>query len=117
MLNAAITLHGAHPIEAEAAWLPEPRLELVSRDMDTTWEPTFAGEVLAYANPGDPFSLHKAALVLRGIVPPDADPKLPLADLLRDRGGVRLTTGTKNPVRLGAGNQLDPGGRGAGGAA
>ena len=55
-------------------WLPEPRLILVSRDLDTTLEPAYVGEVLAYARPGDPFSLHKAALVLRGVVPTDADP-------------------------------------------
>ena len=64
MLNAALTLRGEHPIVAEVDWLPEPRLILVSRDLDTTFEPCLAGEVLAYANPADPFALHKAALVL-----------------------------------------------------
>jgi len=103
VLNAALTLHGAHPIVAEAAWLPEPRLILASRDLDTTLEPTLAGEVLAYANPADPFALHKAALVLRGVVLPGTDPHIPLADLLRDRGGLRLSTGTHIPFGSGLG--------------
>ena len=103
VLNAALTLRGIHPIEAEAGWLPEPRLVLVSRDLDTTLEPAHVGEMLAYAHPGDPFSLHKAALVLRGFVPTDADPGMPLAELLRDRGGLRLSTGTNIPFGSGLG--------------
>ena len=104
VLNAAVTLRGEHPIVAEVAGLPEPRLILVSRDLDTTLEPHLAGEVLAYANPSDPFALHKAALVLRGVVPPGADPGQPLADLLRQRGGgLRLSTGAHIPLGSGLG--------------
>ena len=103
VLNAALTLRGEHPIVAEVNRLPEPRLILVSRDLDTTFEPCLAGEVLAYANPADPFALHKAALVLRGVVPPDTDPAQPLADLLRERGGLRLSTGARIPLGSGLG--------------
>jgi galactokinase/mevalonate kinase-like predicted kinase len=103
VLNAALTLRGAYPIEAEAVWLPEPRLILISQDQDTTLEPTHVGEVLAYARPGDPFSLHKAALVLRGLVPAKADPAVPLTELLRDRGGLRLSTSTNIPFGSGLG--------------
>ena len=103
VLNAAVTLRGAHPIVAEVDRLPEPRLVLVSRDLDATLEPQLAGEVLAYANPADPFALQKAALVLRGVVPHDADPRQPLADLLRERGGLRLCTGTNIPFGSGLG--------------
>ena len=103
VLNAALTLRGEHPIVAEVDRLPEPRLILVSRDQDTTFEPCLAGEVLAYANPADPFALHKAALVLRGVVPPDTDPAQPLADLLRERGGLRLSTGARIPLGSGLG--------------
>jgi fucokinase len=103
VLNAALTLRGEHPIVAEVDTLPEPRLILVSRDLDTTFEPCLAGEVLAYANPADPFALHKAALVLRGVVPPDIDPAQPLADLLRERGGLRLSTGAHIPLGSGLG--------------
>jgi fucokinase len=103
VLNAAVTLRGAHPIVAEVIPLPEPRLILASRDLDTTLEPRLAGEVLAYANPADPFALHKAALVLRGVVPYDTDPEQPLADLLRERNGLRLSTGAHIPLGSGLG--------------
>ena len=59
--------------------------------------------MLAYARPGDPFSLHKAALVLRGVVPTMPILAMPLADLLRDRGGLRLSTGTNIPFGSGLG--------------
>ena len=103
VLNAAVTLRGAHPIVAEVDRLPEPRLVLVSRDLDATLEPRLAGDVLAYANPADPFALQKAALVLRGVVPHGTDPQQPLADLLRERGGLRLSTGTNIPFGSGLG--------------
>jgi fucokinase len=103
VLNAALTLRGEHPIVAEAVPLAEPRLILASRDLDTAFEPRLAGEVLAYANPADPFALHKAALVLRGVVPSDADPAHLLADLLRDGGGLRLSTGAHIPLGSGLG--------------
>ena len=66
-------------------------------------EPRLAGEMLRYANPADPFALHKAALVLRGVVPPDADPKLPLADLLADRGRAAIEHRTNIPFGSGLG--------------
>jgi fucokinase len=104
VLNAALTLRGKHPIVAEAAWLPEPRLILMSRDLDATLEPALAGEVLAYANPADPFALHKAALVMRGIVPLESEANRPVADLLRERGGgLSLSTGTNIPFGSGLG--------------
>jgi fucokinase len=103
VLNAAVTLGGQHPIIAEARTLDAPRLVLQSRDLDMTVEPSCAGEILRYANPADPFALHKAALVLRGIVPPDAPPDLPLSELLRDTGGIGLTTATRIPFGSGLG--------------
>ncbi|MCC9078785.1 hypothetical protein FKZ61_022070 [Litorilinea aerophila] len=103
VLNGAITLHGAHPIVAEAAWLPEPRLVLESRDIGESVVLEAAGEALDYANPADPFALLKAALVLKGLVPEDASPQMPLAELLRETGGVRLSTQTHIPRGSGLG--------------
>lgn len=103
VLNAAITLRGEHPISAEVCWLDEPRLILQSRDLEMSTEPKCAGDVLAYANPADPFALPKAALVLRGIVPQDAQPGEPLVNLLRETGGLRLTTGARTPLGSGLG--------------
>ncbi len=104
VLNAAITLRGEHPIIAEAAPLAELRLVLESRDIDAVVAPRTAGEVLAYANPADPFALHKAALVLSGIVPAGSDPAAAIADVLRPLGGgLRLATATTIPRGSGLG--------------
>ncbi len=102
VLNAAITLQGRYPITAEAEWLPEPRLVLESRDIRTAIELASLGEVLAYANPTDPFALLKAAIVLRGLVPTGGDPERPLAGLMPDRG-LRLHTQTQIPRGSGLG--------------
>ena len=104
VLNAAVTLRGEYPIVAEAQWLAEPRLILESRDIEATLEPMQAGEVLAYANPADPFALPKAALVLRGIVPADMPADAPLAELWQGWGrGLRLSTSTRIPRGSGLG--------------
>jgi fucokinase len=103
VLNAAIALHGAHPIVAEAEGLPEPALVLESGDIEASITPQRAGEVLDYANPADPFALLKAAAVLCGLVPADARPEVPLAELLRESGGVRICTQTSIPRGSGLG--------------
>ena len=104
VLNAAVTLRGRHPILAEAATLAEPKLILDSRDIEATIEPATVGEVLAYANPADPFALLKAALVLRGVVSAADDPARPLRDLFGGIGaGLRLSTQTFIPRGSGLG--------------
>jgi fucokinase len=103
VLNAAITLRDQYPIIAEAEWLPEPRLVLESHDIGTQTEPQHVGEVLAYANPADPFALLKAAIVLRGIVSPDQAPDAPLSEALGAFGGLRLCTQTIIPRGSGLG--------------
>lgn len=104
VLNAAVTLRGRHPILAEAEHLVEPKLILDSRDIEAILTPTRVGDILAYANPADPFALLKAALVLRGIVTPDQDAARPLADLFRQiGGGLRLSTQTFIPRGSGLG--------------
>jgi fucokinase len=103
VLNGAVTLHGSYPIIAEVERLPEPKLVLESRDIDTTIEPARVSDVLDCAKPADPFALLKAALVLRGIIPADSDPDLPLAEQLRPSGGVRLSTQTTIPRGSGLG--------------
>lgn len=104
VLNAAITLRGDHPVIAEAERLDEPRLILESRDIDSAIEPECAAEILAYSNPADPFALHKAALVLRGIVAKDVDPGMRLSHLMEaGGGGLRLTTKSTIPRGSGLG--------------
>jgi fucokinase len=103
VLNGAVTLHGSYPIIAEVERLSEPMLVLESRDIDAAIEPARVGDVLTCANPDDPFALLKAALILRGIIPADSDPDLPLAEQLRPLGGVRLSTQTTIPRGSGLG--------------
>jgi len=104
VLNAAVTLRGRHPILAEALPLAEPTLILDSRDIEATIAPTTVGEVLAYANPADPFALLKAALVLRGVVSPADDPARPLRAVFDQLGGgLRLSTQTFIPRGSGLG--------------
>ena len=102
--NAAIVLNGGYPIAVEGAWLDEPRLILDSLDIESAFEPRLVRDVLAYANPADPFALLKAALVLRGVVPAGADPRMPIAALLGGSGrGLRLSTRTDIPRGSGLG--------------
>jgi fucokinase len=104
VLNAAITLRGAHPIVAEAVPLNELRLIFESPDIEATLEPMRAGELINYANPGDPFALQKAALVLKGIVPIEADPDMSVRDLCQSLGGgLKLSTQTSIPRGSGLG--------------
>jgi fucokinase len=103
VLNAAVTLHGVHPIVVEAAWLTEPRLVLRSDDIDAEICPTCLGEVQGYDNPADPFALLKGTLALRGIVPLDADPALALSDVLPGGRGLHLCTRTSIPRGSGLG--------------
>jgi fucokinase len=104
VLNAAIALNGELPIVAEAELLDELALILESRDIESTVRPCFAGEVLDYANPSDPFALLKAALVFRGIVPADAHPEVGIGEVLRSFGhGLRLSTATHIPRGSGLG--------------
>jgi fucokinase len=110
VLNAAVTLKGQYPIVVEGAWLDEPRLVLESRDIGRTLEVRRVGEVFGYADPSDPFALLKAALVLRGIVPADGDPGMPVAELRRGRPGLRLSTQTNIPRGSGLGTSSIMGG-------
>jgi fucokinase len=104
VLNAAVTLRGRHPILAEAATLAEPKLILDSRDIEAMIEPSTVGEVLAYANPADPFALLKAALVLRGVVSAADDPARPLREIFgRIGAGLQLSTQTFIPRGSGLG--------------
>ena len=104
VLNAAVTLRGRHPIVVEAAPLAEPRLILESRDIAATSEPATVGEVLAYADPADPFALLKAAVVLAGFVSPADDPGRPLRQVFAEAGaGLHLSTQTFIPRGSGLG--------------
>ncbi len=110
VLNAALLLSEPseqklrYPIVTEVTRLDEPRLVLQSRDIESTIEPKYVRELLDYANPADPFALHKAALVLRGIVPASSDANRPVSDLMREnRSGILVSTQTCIPRGSGLG--------------
>ena len=104
VLNAAIMLQGELPIQVEARVLSEPALVLECHDIEATIRPRFASELLNYANPADPFALHKAALVFQGIIPADIAPETELADILRPPShGLYLATTTSIPRGSGLG--------------
>jgi fucokinase len=110
-LNAALLLSPpqtspapCYPIAVETTRVDQPRLLLESQDIDATLEPQTVGELLAYTNPADPFALHKAALVMRGIVSADDDTQRPIADAIYPLGsGLRLSTQTTIPRGSGLG--------------
>ena len=104
VLNAALTLQGAYPIIVEAEWLTEPKIILESRDIETSLVPEYASDVLAYANPADPFALLKSALVLRGFIPKTLNQDMPIADIAQTwGGGLKLSTQTNIPRGSGLG--------------
>jgi fucokinase len=73
-------------------------------DVNACSEPEYVGDLLNYVNPADPFALLKAALLVRGVVPADADPTLPVQRLMRDFGrGLWLRTSTTIPRGSGLG--------------
>lgn len=105
VLNAAVTLQGQYPIIAEAAFLQEPKIVLESKDIDTTYEPKMVGDILAVADPADPFALLKAALIVRGVIPVNGDPKMPIRDLMNHLGtGLVIRTQSHIPRGSGLGS-------------
>ena len=104
VLNAAVALRGRMPIAVEAAWIDDARVILESRDIGEAVYPSHAGEIIAYRNPADPFSLTKAALVMVGIVPAGTPPETEISEVLRGLpGGIRLSTQTFIPRGSGLG--------------
>ncbi|MEG1000580.1 MAG: L-fucokinase [Cellulosilyticaceae bacterium] len=69
VLNAAIKLNGALPIQVEAKKLKESVIRLVSYDLGMQKTYHNLKEMGQYCDPTDPFALHKAALVVVGILP------------------------------------------------
>jgi len=69
VLNCAIELDGRLPITTVARVLDEPKLVLISNDLNVRKEVEYTDYILDYDDPADPLALHKAALVLTGIIP------------------------------------------------
>jgi len=69
VLNAAIKLKGRLPIEATVKKLDRPVIALASTDIGSYKEFTDVAELQSCKDPADPFALHKAALIVCGVIP------------------------------------------------
>lgn len=101
VLNAAVLLQGQRPVRATVRALPSCEIRLHARDLGCQTALTRRGEALAYQDPSDPFALHKAALVLAGIVRPGRGSLR--ASLARFGGGVEVITESRVPNGSGLG--------------
>ena len=69
VLNAAITINGIMPIEVEIKRLPQEHVVLASADYDACVKIDNVHELQDCVNPRDPYALHKAALIVCGLIP------------------------------------------------
>jgi fucokinase len=104
VINAAVTLGGAWPIQVEVRRTDEPTVTIESADQGVVRQFHRAGDVLNVADPSDPLALAKAALILHGVVPVDTPADTPVEELLKPLGGgLRLTTEIDIPKGSGLG--------------
>ena len=102
VLNAAIKLNGEYPIRASARVIPEPVIRLRSVDQRTAATIAAKPEALAYAAPGDPMAIPKAAICCLNILPPEA--RGSLAQIMRAAGGgIEIVTESRVPQGCGLG--------------
>ena len=102
VLNAAILLDGSRPVRAWVRRLREPIIRLVARDQQRVVKPTCVEELRRLGDPTDPLGLHKAALILTGVV--DLEANLSVVGMLgRLGGGVEVGTEAVAPKGSGLG--------------
>lgn len=100
VLNAAILLNGAKPVEVTLQRIPEAKIILESRDMDVYGEFEDIEVLQQTGNPYDPFALQKAALLACGILPANGGN---LAEILARLGGGFQIDSEVNDVPKGSG--------------
>lgn len=91
VVNVAVDLNGQSPIQVFVRRTPEPQLTLHSIDLGSTEVIRDTAALRGYRDPGSPFSLPRAALVLIGLGAgePDAAPLAPIFEAAG--GGLELT--------------------------
>ena len=90
------------PTFGEARVLDEPKLIPKSEDLNVRREFTHTSHILNYDDPSDPLALHKAALILTGIIPRNR--QLSIRDLFSKSGnGLELITRVDVPKGSGLG--------------
>jgi fucokinase len=108
VLNCALTLNGELPIQVEAQVLDRPVLVFKSEDLDFEREITCLSELTNYRDLNDPLTLHKAALLFTGFIRPDET--RPLPEILKEQGGLSLSTRVAIPKGSGLGTSSILGG-------
>lgn len=93
VLNAAITLGGKYPVQVCVRKLDKLQVEFESQDIGVYGTVTELDKLQNCNNPYDPFALHKAALLVCGVIPMNRDCKAALKDVLEELGGgIYLST-------------------------
>lgn len=88
VLNAAVSLEGALPVEVRLIKIPEHKVVFDSRDMDVHGEFCSLEPLQSTGDPYDPFALQKACLIACGVIP-DASSGEPgsFDDIIQRLGG------------------------------
>ncbi|MGA2545589.1 MAG: L-fucokinase [Rectinemataceae bacterium] len=103
VVNLAVDLNGQSPIQVFIRRTPEPRIRIHSIDIGLTETITDTTGIRGYRDPGSPFALPKAALVLLGLGAGLAD-GAPLSPALEAAGGgLELTLLSAIPKGSGLG--------------
>lgn len=93
VLNAAITLDGRYPVQVCVRKLDKLQVEFESQDIGVYGVVTELAKLQNCNNPYDPFALHKAALLVCGVIPMSGGDDVSLKDILeRLGGGIYLST-------------------------
>ncbi|WP_010246412.1 fucose pyrophosphorylase domain-containing protein [Acetivibrio cellulolyticus] len=91
VLNIAVTIGGKLPIKAKAERIDKPVIRLSSIDLGITRDFDSFEKLLRYDDPSDPFALHKAALVVTGVLPrKEKLPRRSFRDMMDALGGGLL---------------------------
>ena len=106
VLNAAVDLNGQPPVQAFARVIDEPIIRISSIDQGASLVVSELEQLTGFADAGSEFSLAKAALVLSGFSPENAEggrSKQLSAVLRAFGGGIELTTLAAVPKGSGLG--------------
>lgn len=105
VVNVAINLNDAEPIQATFQPLDTPIVRLVSRDLGKTLIIREPAKLLGPIDPTDAFSLHKVALKLTGLGPAATETSMKkyLARLHKSGRGFELATASNLPKGSGLG--------------
>jgi fucokinase len=100
VLNCALEIDGAYPIETEIRRIPEPVIRCHADGQGATAEYRTAGELLEPCGPGSVFSIPRTALRLHGL-PVNGQP---LAETLAELGGgLEIRCHVRLPIGSGLG--------------